>query len=57
MAGNFLRVACDDCENEQIVFDKAATDVACAVCGNTLATPSGGLAAIEGEVVEPVEAR
>ncbi|WP_096390801.1 30S ribosomal protein S27e [Halopenitus persicus] len=57
MAGNFLRVACGDCENEQTVFEKASSSVACAVCGTTLATPTGGKAAIEGEIVETVEAR
>ncbi|MEF8826742.1 MAG: 30S ribosomal protein S27e [Halapricum sp.] len=57
MAGNFYTVACPDCENEQIVFSKAATEVACAVCGHTLAVPTGGMAEIEGEVVDTVEAR
>jgi small subunit ribosomal protein S27e len=57
MAGNFLRVRCDDCENEQVLFGKAAGDVSCAVCGSTLATPTGGEAEIHGEVVETVEAR
>jgi small subunit ribosomal protein S27e len=57
MAGNFIRVRCPDCENEQAVFEKASTSVACAVCGHTLARPTGGLADIEGEVLETVEAR
>jgi len=57
MAGDFYRVACPDCENEQVVFGKAARSVACAVCGHTLARPTGGKAALEGEVVETVEAR
>lgn len=57
MAGNFYTVKCPDCENEQTVFGKAASEVACAVCGHTLARPTGGKAAIEGEVVETVESR
>ncbi|MEF8812338.1 MAG: 30S ribosomal protein S27e [Halovenus sp.] len=57
MPGSFYRVACPDCENEQIVFGKAATEVACAVCGHVLARPTGGEAALEGEVTETVEAR
>jgi small subunit ribosomal protein S27e len=57
MAGSFLSVECPDCENEQTVFSKAATEVACAVCGHTLARPTGGKAAIEGEVLETVEQR
>mgnify|MGYP006293773375 FL=1 len=57
MAGNYFSVACPDCENEQVVFGKASTEVACAVCGHTLARPTGGKAAFEGEVLETVEAR
>jgi small subunit ribosomal protein S27e len=57
MAGSFLSVECPDCENEQTVFSKAATEVACAVCGHTLARPTGGKAVIEGEVLETVEQR
>ena len=57
MAGSFFRVACPDCENEQVVFEKAASTVACEVCGHTLARPAGGKAAIDGDVVETVEAR
>ena len=57
MAGNFYQVRCGDCENEQILFGKASSDVACAVCGTTLARPTGGKAAIEHEVVETIETR
>ncbi|MHB9285741.1 30S ribosomal protein S27e [Halobacteriales archaeon Cl-PHB] len=57
MAGNFYQVVCPDCENEQVVFEKAATEVACAVCGHILVRPTGGKAAIEAEVSETVEAR
>jgi len=57
MAGSFYRVACPDCENEQVVFGRAASEVTCQVCGHTLARPTGGEAVLEGEVVEAVEAR
>jgi len=57
MPGSFHRVACPDCGNEQIVFGRAATTVACEVCGHTLAKPTGGEAVFEGEVIETVEAR
>mgnify|MGYP000256507359 CR=1 FL=1 len=57
MAGNFFTVVCPDCENEQVVFEKASTETACAVCGHTLARPTGGKADLEGEVGETVEAR
>ncbi|MFP4530156.1 MAG: 30S ribosomal protein S27e [Halodesulfurarchaeum sp.] len=57
MPGSFLRVECPDCENEQIIFEKASSDVSCAVCGTTLATPTGGIAALDAEVLEVVEGR
>ncbi|HET7323076.1 MAG TPA: 30S ribosomal protein S27e [Halococcus sp.] len=57
MAGNFYTVRCPDCENEQVVFGKASSTVACAVCGTTLARPTGGKAVFEGEVLETVERR
>lgn len=57
MAGNFYTVRCSDCENEQVVFGKASSTVACAVCGTTLARPGGGKAHFEGEVVETTERR
>ncbi len=57
MAGSFYLLACDECGNEQIVFGKASSTVSCAVCGATLATPTGGEAELYGEIVETVEAR
>ncbi|MFD1512216.1 30S ribosomal protein S27e [Halomarina rubra] len=57
MAGNFHSVKCPDCENEQVVFGKASTEVACAVCGHVLVRPTGGAAEIEGEVLDTVERR
>ncbi|MFB6113053.1 MAG: 30S ribosomal protein S27e [Halodesulfurarchaeum sp.] len=57
MAGDFLRVQCPDCENEQTMFGKASSEVTCAVCGTTLARPTGGKANVEGEIIEVVQAR
>jgi len=57
MAGSFHRVACPDCENEQVVFGRPASAVACVVCGHTLARPTGGKATLEGDVLETVEGR
>ncbi|KAA9398768.1 30S ribosomal protein S27e [Haloarcula sp. CBA1130] len=57
MAGSFITVECPDCENEQTLFEKAASEVSCAVCGHTIAQPTGGKADIEGEVTAVVEAR
>lgn len=57
MTGSFLTVQCSDCENEQVVFEKASSTVNCAVCGTTLATPTGGKAQIDHEITGVVEAR
>lgn len=51
-SSKFLKVKCNDCENEQIVFDHASTSVKCNVCGSTLVEPSGGKAEIKGEIIE-----
>ena len=53
---HFIKVACPDCGNEQVIFSKASTRVVCQVCGATLATPTGGKAKIHGKIVEIVDA-
>jgi small subunit ribosomal protein S27e len=47
----FVRVKCPDCENEQLVFEKASTVVDCVVCGKVIAEPTGGKATIKAEVL------
>lgn len=51
----FIKVRCKDCENEQILFNKASNEVSCHICGSTLAVPSGGKAKIKGEILEYIE--
>ena len=51
----FLRLKCQDCGNEQIVFSHATNIVHCNVCGATLTEPSGGKATIKGEVMGELE--
>ena len=51
----FITVKCPDCENEQLIFDKASSVVDCIICGRILAKPSGGKARIEAEVLSTVE--
>ena len=50
--GNFLRVKCLDCDNEQIIFDRAASTVQCIICGKTLVKPSGGKSRIYANINE-----
>jgi len=54
MTGDFIKIKCPDCANEQIVFRKAATVVKCNVCGSTLVVPKGGKGEIKGELIEVV---
>ena len=51
----FCRVKCPDCENEQLIFEKASTVVDCAVCGHILAEPTGGKANIKAEILAELE--
>jgi small subunit ribosomal protein S27e len=51
----FIKVRCKDCENEQVLFNKASNVVSCHICGSKLAVPRGGKADIKGEVLEILE--
>jgi len=42
MTTNFLKVKCEKCKNEQIIFERPASKVECLVCGTLLAEPTGG---------------
>jgi len=52
---NFIRVRCNDCENEQVLFDRCSTTILCHICGSKLAIPCGGKAKIKGKILEVVE--
>ncbi len=51
----FLKVKCPDCENEQLVFEKATSVVECTVCGRVLAEPTGGKAVLKADIVATFE--
>jgi len=51
----FIKVRCNDCENEQVLFNKASNAVSCHICGSKLAIPSGGKAKIKGKILETME--
>ena len=55
MTSKFLKVKCNKCKNEQVIFSKAAGEVKCLVCGAVLAKPSGGRAEIDAKVLRSVE--
>jgi len=54
-SSRFIKVRCNDCENEQVLFDKATIPVSCHICGGKLAIPSGGKAKIKGKILEIIE--
>jgi small subunit ribosomal protein S27e len=51
----FLKVKCNDCGNEQVIFDHASSVVKCLVCDKTLAIPKGGKAEIKTQILEIVD--
>jgi len=53
--GNFVKIKCPDCGNEQIAFKRPAVPVACHVCGSTLIKPSGGNGQMKGQLLEVVD--
>ena len=52
MTGEFIKLRCGDCGNEQIIFNKASRKIRCNVCGATIAESSGGKARISSKIVE-----
>ena len=55
MTGEFFKVKCEKCKNEQVIFGKPAEDVKCLVCGETLAFATGGKAKMTAKVSGTVE--
>ena len=51
----FLKVKCNKCRNEQILFNRAASTVTCLVCSAVLAEPTGGVADIKGKVIQVLD--
>jgi len=48
----FLKLTCSKCKNEQIVFNRATSNVKCLVCGSELAEATGGKAKIKSKVLQ-----
>ena len=43
----FLKIKCDGCGNEQVIYSHSSSTIKCPVCSRTLATPKGGKAEIK----------
>ena len=52
--GNFLKVKCLDCDNEQVIFDRAASDVKCIICGKTIVKSRGAKAKIMATIIKMI---
>ena len=48
----FIKVRCQACKNEQIIFEGATTKVKCLVCNAIIAEPKGGKAQLKARLVE-----
>ena len=55
ITGRFLKVKCKKCKNEQNIYNKATTNVACLVCGEVLAECTGGLAEIKTSILQALD--
>ena len=51
----FVKVKCGQCKNEQVIFNKAATEVKCLVCDEVLAAPTGGKTEIKAKIIGVIE--
>ncbi len=51
----FLRVKCNDCGNEQVIFGCAATNIKCLVCNKLLAEPTGGKVSVKTKILDVLD--
>lgn len=54
-SSRFNKVACNECGEQQIVYSHVTIEITCNSCGNTLATPTGSLAKINGKILGSAE--
>jgi len=52
--GNFVKIKCK-CKNEQVVFDRASSEIKCLVCGELIAKPTGGKISMVARPLESLE--
>ncbi|MFH1364628.1 MAG: 30S ribosomal protein S27e [Candidatus Aenigmatarchaeota archaeon] len=52
MTSKFVKVKCEKCKNEQMIFERAASVVTCLVCDEVLANPTGGKADIKAKIIK-----
>lgn len=51
----FIKVRCNDCKTESIIFSKAAGVIECSECGEKLAIPTGGEIEVKARILEVLD--
>lgn len=51
----FVKLRCNKCKNEQIIFGKPSTQVTCLVCNAPLIETTGGKGKIKARILEVLE--
>ena len=49
-SSRFQKVVCKECEETQVLYSHASTQVACNSCGNIISQPTGSKAEINGKI-------
>ena len=52
---HFIKIRCQKCKNEQIIFEKPSSIIKCLVCDEVIASPKGGKGNIKAQVLEVLE--
>ncbi len=47
----FLRVKCNDCGNEQVIFGASASNIKCLVCDKLIAKSTGGKTQVKTQIL------
>ncbi len=48
----FMKIKCEKCKNEQVIFERSASKIHCLVCNEILAEPTGGRARVKAQILE-----
>ncbi|MFH1403755.1 MAG: 30S ribosomal protein S27e [Candidatus Altiarchaeota archaeon] len=47
----FLRVKCNDCGNEQVIFGASSSTIKCLVCDKVMAKSTGGKTQVKTQII------
>ena len=51
----FLKVKCNDCGNEQVIFGAAGSDIKCLVCDKVIAKSTGGKTEVKTQIISVLD--